>query len=140
MNDREFMAKAMRAAASAKVLLDAGDLEGACDRAYYAMFNAARAALVASGAPVQPDIGKTHGGLISAFSLHLVKTDRVPVEYGRIFNRMEELRLIADYKGDPIEPEQADWAVDQAQVFVQAMHDAFVPDSPTGGLSGRRED
>lgn len=112
MNATEFMAKAIRAASSAKVLLDTGDLEGACDRAYYAMFNAARSALMASGAPVQPDIGKTHSGLISAFSLHLVKTERVPVEYGRIFNRMEELRLIADYKGDPIETEQADWAVE----------------------------
>jgi len=115
------MAKALRAASSAKVLLDTGDLEGACDRAYYAMFNAARAALLASGAPVQPDIGKTHSGLISAFSLHLVKTERVPVEYGRIFNRMEELRLIADYKGDPIELEQANWAVDQSRAFVQAI-------------------
>lgn len=43
------MAKAMQAAASAKVLLDAGDTDGACNRAYYAMFDAARAALLASG-------------------------------------------------------------------------------------------
>lgn len=127
MNAQEFMGKAIRAATSAKVLLDTGDVEGACDRAYYAMFNAARAALLASGASVQPDVGKTHSGLISAFSLHLVKTERVPVEYGRTFNRMEELRLIADYKGDPIEREQAAWAVDQAQAFVQAMRNAFMP-------------
>lgn len=127
MNAQEFIGKAIRAASSAKVLLDTGDFEGACDRAYYAMFNAARAALLASGAPAQPDIGKSHSGLISAFSLHLVKTERVPVEYGRIFNRMEDLRLIADYKGDPIEPEQANWAVDQAQAFVQAMRNAFMP-------------
>ncbi len=126
MNAQEFMAKAFRAAASAKVLLDTGDIGGACDRAYYAMFNAARAALLASGASVQPDIGKTHSGLISAFSLHLVKTERVPVEYGRTFNRMEELRLIADYKGDSIEQEQAAWAVDQAQAFVEAMSNAFM--------------
>lgn len=45
MNARELMAKAIRAAASAKILLDTGDIDGACDRAYYAMFNAARAAL-----------------------------------------------------------------------------------------------
>ncbi len=127
MNAQEFIGKAIRAASSAKVLLDTGDFEGACDRAYYAMFNAARAALLASGAPAQPDIGKSHSGLISAFSLHLVKTERVPVEYGRIFNRMEDLRLIADYKGDPIEPEQANWAVDQTQAFVQAMRNAFMP-------------
>jgi hypothetical protein len=30
---------------SAKILLDAGDIEGACNRAYYAMYDAAHAAL-----------------------------------------------------------------------------------------------
>jgi uncharacterized protein (UPF0332 family) len=50
------MAKAMRAAASSKVLLDRGDAEGACKRGHYAMFDAARAALLASGV----DVGGTH--------------------------------------------------------------------------------
>lgn len=68
------MAKAVRAAKSAQVLLAEGDMDGACNRAYYAMFDAARAALLASEAPVEPEIGRTHGGLVSAFSLHLVKT------------------------------------------------------------------
>jgi uncharacterized protein (UPF0332 family) len=48
MNERELMVKAMRAADSAQLLLDAGDVDGACNRAYYAMFDAARAALLAS--------------------------------------------------------------------------------------------
>ena len=99
MNARELMAKAIRAVASAKILLDTGDIDGACDRAYYAMFNAARAALLASGAPVQPDISRTHSGLIAAFSLHLVKTGRVSVDLGKAPNKVEELRLIADYQG-----------------------------------------
>ncbi len=38
------------------------------------------------------------------------------------------MRLIADYKGDPIEPDKAEWAVNQAQDFVQAMRTMFVPD------------
>ena len=83
------MAKAAQAAASAKVLLDTGDADGACNRAYYAMFDAARAALLASDALVNPDIGRTHSGLISAFSLHLVKTGRVPVELGKSLNKVE---------------------------------------------------
>jgi uncharacterized protein (UPF0332 family) len=127
VNAEELMAKAIQSASSAKVLLDTGDVDGACDRAYYAMFNAARAALLVSDAPVQPGIGKTHSGLISAFSLHLVKTEQVPVEYGRTFNRMEELRLIADYKGDPIEREQAVWAVEQAREFIRTMQARFMP-------------
>src|SRR5260364_63562 len=47
-------------------------------RAYYAMFDAARAALLASNAPVKSDIGKTHRGLMNAFSEHLVKSGRIP--------------------------------------------------------------
>lgn len=80
MKASDLMAKAIQAAASAKVLLDTGDMDGACNRAYYAMFDAARAALLASGAPIEADIARTHGGLISAFSLHLVKAGHVPVE------------------------------------------------------------
>jgi len=39
---QDLLAKAIRAAASAKMLLDAGDADGACNRAYYAMFDAGR--------------------------------------------------------------------------------------------------
>jgi uncharacterized protein (UPF0332 family) len=42
--------KASRALASAKLLLADGDFEGACNRAYYAMFDAAHALLLQSGA------------------------------------------------------------------------------------------
>lgn len=42
------MVKAAQAVASAKVLLATGDADGACNRAYYAMFDAARAALMGS--------------------------------------------------------------------------------------------
>ncbi len=90
------------------------------------MFDAARAALLASGAPVEAEIAKTHNGLIAAFSLHLVKTGRVSVELGKALNKAEELRLSADYKGDLIEKEDAAWAVRQAQVFVKAMQTTFM--------------
>lgn len=66
------MAKANTACSSARALLNLGDVDGAANRAYYAMFDAARAALLASGAPVEPDIGRTHSGLIGAFGNFLV--------------------------------------------------------------------
>lgn len=125
MNAAELMLKALQAASSAQVLLDTGDADGACNRAYYAMFDAARAALLASGAPVQPEVARSHSGLISAFSLHLVKSQRVPIELGKALNRAEELRLVADYKGDPIEFEDAAWAVSQAHLFVHEMQNIF---------------
>jgi uncharacterized protein (UPF0332 family) len=49
------MAKADTACSSARALLDLGDVDGAANRAYYAMFDAA---LLVSGAPVEPDIGR----------------------------------------------------------------------------------
>lgn len=130
MKAEDLMAKARQAAVSARVLLNTGDADGACNRAYYAMFDAARAALLASGAPVEPEIARTHSGLISAFSLHLVKTRRVPVELGKALNKVEDLRLVADYKGDPIENEEAGWAVKQAEEFVHAMQSTFIPEPP----------
>lgn len=68
------MAKAVRAAASAKILLDAGDADGASNRAYYAMFDAARAALLAAGF----DTGKTHKGVLNVFSDRLVRNGPLP--------------------------------------------------------------
>jgi uncharacterized protein (UPF0332 family) len=97
------------------------------------MFDAARAALLMSGAPVEPEIARTHSGLISAFSLHLVKTGRVPLELGKALNKAEDLRLVADYKGDSIEIENAAWAVQQAEIFVQAMQTTFLREPAEDG-------
>ena len=47
------MAKAETATASANALLALGDVDGACNRAYYAMFDAARAALLATNGSVR---------------------------------------------------------------------------------------
>lgn len=126
MNAAELMVKARRALASAQKLLQDNDGDGACNRAYYAMFDAARAALIASKAPVPPEIAKTHSGLISAFSLHLVKPNLFPVELGRSLNKAEDLRLIADYKGDSINAEEAIWVVQQAQAFVEKVDLRFM--------------
>jgi uncharacterized protein (UPF0332 family) len=47
------MDKAQKALASARLLLGAGDTDGATNRAYYAMFDAAIAALLWAGADAQ---------------------------------------------------------------------------------------
>ena len=62
MNAKNLMAKAVQAVAPARMLLAFGDADGACNRAYYAMFDAARAVLLASGY----EIGKTHSGILNA--------------------------------------------------------------------------
>jgi uncharacterized protein len=116
-----YMNKARRTLSSAQSLLQNGDTEGACNRAYYAMFNAARAALLAADIDA-PDGGyKTHNGLIGAFGKHLVSTGHVDAGLGRAINQVQRLRQIADYVGDPPSLEDATWAVEQAEGFVVAM-------------------
>lgn len=89
------------------------------------MFDAAKAALLASGAAVRADIGKTHSGLIKAFGDHLIKQGPIPKEMGRLLKRAEEVRLVADYKNDSVELVDAEEIVRQAEVFVAAMRAAF---------------
>lgn len=122
------MAKADRACSSARVLLDVGDADGACNRAYYAMFDAARAALLASSAPVKPDIGKTHKGVLNAFSEHLVKDGPLPREMGRFLKHAETFRYVADYQGGSVETSDAREMVEQAETFVAAMRAEFMPE------------
>jgi uncharacterized protein (UPF0332 family) len=130
LTPKELMAKANRALASAKLLLDSGDVDGACNRAYYAMFDAARAALLSINAPVPAEVARTHSGLIAAFSLHLVKPGKIGVEHGRSLNKVEDLRLIADYRGDPVTLGNAAWALEQASNFLIAVQTLQNKDLP----------
>lgn len=115
------MAKAQRALAGARLLLGQDDAEGACNRAYYAMFDAAHAALLitADGSPEANT--KTHHGLISAFGRLLVLTGRIDAEHGRAFNQVQRLRQLADYSGEPVSLQDARWAVTEAEAFVGAI-------------------
>lgn len=116
--------KARRALGSAKLLLAAGDMDGAVNRAYYSMFDAAKAALTEGDEPIISRPIKSHNGLITLFSQHLVKTGQVSNDLGKDLNEVEELRLIADYKAeDMITNERAAWAVEAAEGFVTAMDD-----------------
>ena len=121
MNERELFKKAKIAIESAQLLINAGDHDGACNRAYYAMFDAARAALLVSKSVTDLSTIKTHSGLITSFSLLLVKTGHVSVELGKSLNKVEDLRLLADYKGEEIGLVQAQWALEEARVFVLAL-------------------
>jgi uncharacterized protein (UPF0332 family) len=119
-NATQLMQKAARALDSARLLLDAGDTDGACNRAYYTMFDAARAALASEA---EPEATRTHSGLIAAFGLRLIKTGRLPKELGRMLNRAEEVRLLADYTGGAVEPQDARELLSQAEVFVRAVRE-----------------
>ena len=115
-----FSRKAETNLKSARMLLDAGDTDSACSRAYYAMYDAARACLAWVG--VVPERGefKTHQGLIAAFGLHLVKPGIFPADIGRFFHNAQSLRQTADYDAIPVSQEQAEQAVAAAEKFVAA--------------------
>jgi uncharacterized protein (UPF0332 family) len=117
----ELIARARRSAGSAKVLYDIEDMSGACNRAYYAMFDAARAALLAGKEPVKSEVIKTHSGLIAAFSLHLIKSGRIPTVYGKSLRQVDQIRLIADYSDEEPDSETAASSIEQANHFVQAV-------------------
>ena len=128
MNADTLLQKATTALLSAKLLLQSGDIDGACNRAYYAMFDAARAALMAFQNSNEVLSIKTHSGLITSFSLQLVKPGAIDLELGKALNKVEDLRLIGDYKADLITLEQASWAVKQAEIFLLAIRKRFFTD------------
>ncbi len=111
--------KAARAVKSARVLLDLGDTDSACSRAYYAMFDAARGALARRG--YTPDSHKTHGSVHSAFAMEFVKTGLIPREIGRALGQVQDVRLLADYSAESIPSDKAEWSVRHAEAFVKAV-------------------
>ncbi len=116
-----YIQKAHRALEAARLLLGVNDTEGACNRAYYAMFDAAHAALWATGVQELGAVIKTHGGLASVFAQELVKTGMVSAEYGRALSHVQKTRLLADYTADPPADSDAREAIALAEAFVAAM-------------------
>lgn len=97
-----YIEKAQRALVASCILLESDDTEGACNRAYYAMFNASHAALSFLQIEISEAKTKSHRGLIAAFGKYIVNGNHIETKFGRLFNRVEKLRLLADYTRDII--------------------------------------
>jgi len=69
---RALQEKAAQALSDAELLLENGSVEAAVNRGYYAVFQAARAALLTKG-----ERPKTHSGVIQRFSYHFVRTEQI---------------------------------------------------------------
>lgn len=123
-----YLRKAEAALSGAKLLLKAGDTDGACSRAYYAMFDAAHAALFALGAEEASAPIKTHNGLIAKFGQHLVLTHHLAATHGEALNAVQRFRQLADYTGEAVSLADATWAVEQAEALVRAIRTKFLPD------------
>jgi uncharacterized protein (UPF0332 family) len=106
-------------ARAARILLDAGCRAAAISRAYYAMYNAARAALEQSGTPTSNI--KTHGGLNRMFSKHVLVARGLEPELGRMLRRTEKIRLLSDYGAEDIEIDRARAVLASMDEFLDAL-------------------
>ena len=88
MNEADaLMANAHERLDSACILYENQKFADSVSRAYYSMFSAARALLVLKD--IHP---RTHRGLISQFSLEIVKKEKFPRELFEILTRAQEDR------------------------------------------------
>ena len=88
---------ALDAEREAQALFELGLYRGACSRAYYAMFNMARALLLARGH--EPAATKTHRTVLQTFSNEFVRNGPFDKSDGRELQRAAEARHLADYGG-----------------------------------------
>lgn len=113
--------KGRTAVRSARLLVDpaVADANGAVNRAYFAMFHAARTALAA----VDPHLGqvKRHATVIGRFGRHMVKDRGLDVQLGRDLSLAFDLRTIADYEPVTIDLGDAAELVGTAEGFVTAV-------------------
>jgi uncharacterized protein (UPF0332 family) len=117
---RALWAKAQAAAQSAQVLLDRGDTDGAVNRAYYAVFGAARAALATVRANLA--MSKGHGTIYRRFEKHLVQERAFDPSLGRGFlARQRRARQAADYETGQVDEPTARNAVGEMQSFLTAV-------------------
>ena len=121
------MAKADTACSSARALLKIGDADGAVNRSYYAVFDAARAALLTSDINYDLKIIRTHGGLIGVFNKQFVKDGPISKDFGRFFTQAYTTRLTADYDGESVNHEEAEKLLDKVEAFVATIKAEIMP-------------
>jgi uncharacterized protein (UPF0332 family) len=122
MNENdEIVANLERAASSlqaARILLAAELFNDAASRAYYAVFHAASALLLAEGLNFS-----SHTGVLRAISLKFVKPGKLEKRYGRSLNWLAELRQVADYgEIQSVSASDVENAIAEASQFLTQVH------------------
>lgn len=101
-----FWDKAREMAEEARVLSSAGHFNGAANRANYAMFNAARAALEVKTDLDLVDV-RRHSAVLKLFSQHIVKTGLIDRELNAAVNEAFAIRATSDYDKATVSEKQA---------------------------------
>ena len=110
--------------------LGAGDFDGAANRLYYAMFHAARAALLSIGQPAQ---GR-HQTIIAQFGRHFCRNGPLPAELARAINEAQELRVEGDYNTTTPDRVEVTSYVATAEQFLSAVK-VIISQSPPASSS-----
>ncbi|RKY28149.1 MAG: hypothetical protein DRP79_02545 [Planctomycetota bacterium] len=119
---RRMIAKGKRVLDSARNMFADGDFEGACSRAYYAVFHLMQAALFE-----RDMVFSKHSGVTGTFFKEFVKSGTFPREYAKIIKRLQENREVGDYSyHKEIPKEVAKEDVIDAETVVNAITDYLV--------------
>lgn len=105
--------------AAAEVLFKAELYREAIPKIYYALFHSVKALLFSLG--LEP---KTHDGTNRLFSLHFVKTGKIPVKMSRFFSQMMKYRHEADYQHEIVFTSEdcKEW-LEEAREFIAAVEE-----------------
>lgn len=116
-NFESYIRKAEERLQAAELLFEKGYYDDSVSRAYYCIYNSAKAAL-----STKDKDATTHKGLITLFGQEFVKKGVIGREIGTAFSYVEEEREEADY--DPLidtSKEEAARVLEKAKSFLSAV-------------------
>ena len=87
------MENAHRTLDEVRLHIENGLYNTAVNRLYYACYYAVSALFVANGITT-----KSHDGVKQMFSMHYVKSGKVPMRYGRFYSALFDKRITGDYE------------------------------------------
>ena len=125
-----FLAKAEASLAGAESELQQGRFDNCANRSYYAVFQAAIAALIDAGVTAQRG-GRTwdHGFVQAEFIGRLINRQKVyPAGLRQTLFQNRELRDRADYTTQPVSEVQASRALQRSRAFVAAVREEVMTD------------
>lgn len=117
-----FLEKAQESLTSAKLSLESECPNSTANRAYYAVFHASRAALVAAG-ECRVEERLAHDRMQAAFAKLVVRRKLYPASLKGTASRLVQHREIADYGLSMVSLKAAKEAVRTAEEFVSAVEE-----------------
>ncbi|HEY7062465.1 MAG TPA: HEPN domain-containing protein [Chloroflexota bacterium] len=126
-----YLAKAEQCLAGAEIAVAHGHYNNAANRAYYAAFQAAIAALRAAG--VEPPTPRywSHDFVLREYCARLARPHgEYPPGSAPLFKALQDERLKADYEVEMLSRESGERALAVATEFVDAVRQRLGPEAP----------